>query len=179
MKTIHVATAFTLLTPKGQFNIPAGIQTVDDGIADHWYTKAHLVAGGIGNRAYADQARASAVAARTKAAEADAYATSLETAADDAEAQADAQEADAKAASIEATKPVETETPDVDAMTDDELREFIKARDGKYPHPATGHDKLLAAAKGDSATATEIEAEPPAPPAPPAPPTPPATPPIV
>lgn len=48
---------------------------------------------------------------------------------------------------------------EIDAMTDEQLREFIKARDGRYPHAATGRDKLLASAKGDEAVSAEIEAD--------------------
>jgi len=36
-----------------------------------------------------------------------------------------------------------------DAMTDDELRAFIEARDDRKPHPATGREKLLAKARGE------------------------------
>lgn len=55
--------------------------------------------------------------------------------------------------------PAETETapaaPDAspvdafDAMSDDELRAFIEARDDRKPHPATGREKLLAKARGE------------------------------
>lgn len=38
----------------------------------------------------------------------------------------------------------------IDAMTDEELRAFITQRDGKAPHPATGHDKLVSKAKGEA-----------------------------
>ena len=36
-----------------------------------------------------------------------------------------------------------------DAMSDDELRAFIEARDDRKPHPATGREKLLAKARGE------------------------------
>lgn len=60
-------------------------------------------------------------------------------------------------------EPVAVEPAEADGLdtkSDDELRELIKARDGRYPHPATGRDKLLAAAGGDATVAAEIEAEP-------------------
>lgn len=47
-----------------------------------------------------------------------------------------------------------------EAMTDDELRAFIKARDGKFPHAKTGREKLLIAVRGDVAASTEIESDP-------------------
>jgi hypothetical protein len=37
----------------------------------------------------------------------------------------------------------------LDAMTDDELREFIAERDGKAPHPNAKRDTLLAKARGE------------------------------
>jgi len=37
----------------------------------------------------------------------------------------------------------------LDAMTDDELREFITERDGKAPHHKIGRDKLLSKARGE------------------------------
>lgn len=37
----------------------------------------------------------------------------------------------------------------LDAMTDEEIREFITQRDGKAPHPRMGRDKLLAKARGE------------------------------
>lgn len=45
--------------------------------------------------------------------------------------------------------PAEFDPELIDAMTDDELRGFITQRDGKAPHPNTGHDKLLAKARGE------------------------------
>lgn len=48
-----------------------------------------------------------------------------------------------------AVAPVEFDPEMVDAMTDEELRAFITQRDGKAPHPNTGHDKLLAKARGE------------------------------
>lgn len=37
----------------------------------------------------------------------------------------------------------------VDAMTDEELRQFIMDRDGKAPHPNAKRDTLLAKARGE------------------------------
>jgi hypothetical protein len=50
--------------------------------------------------------------------------------------------------------PPEPPTPapapvDFDAMTDAELRAFLKDRDGTAPHHMTGRPKLLAAARGE------------------------------
>lgn len=35
----------------------------------------------------------------------------------------------------------------IEAMSDDELRDFIERKAGKAPHPRTGHDKLVDKAK--------------------------------
>ncbi len=57
------------------------------------------------------------------------------------------------------TETADTPAPDqFDAMSDDDLRAFIKDRDGKSPHPRTGRDKLLKSARGDAASSAEIEA---------------------
>lgn len=42
MKLINVVKPFTLTLDNGdKKEVPAGVQEVDDNIADHWYTKAH------------------------------------------------------------------------------------------------------------------------------------------
>lgn len=48
--------------------------------------------------------------------------------------------------------------PDFDTMSDEDLRAFIKERDGRFPHSRTGRDKLVAAARGDAGVSEEIEA---------------------
>lgn len=53
------------------------------------------------------------------------------------------------AAEASVVAPADFDPELIDAMTDDELRGFITQRDGKAPHPNTGHDKLLAKARGE------------------------------
>jgi hypothetical protein len=176
MKTISVAKAFKLNIGGKMLDIPAGVQAVDDAVADHWYTKVHLSGGGLGAPAYAAGARASADTAYVKAKEALALYAEMEKAALDAETAA---KVEVQAPAFERLGPLpdleeqftaphpapppappEPATPtDFDAMSDDDLRALIKARDGRTPHPATSRDKLLAAAGGDKATSAEIEAD--------------------
>lgn len=62
-------------------------------------------------------------------------------------------EAAAALAAAEPAPPVETppvvdeETELLDAMTEDELRAYIKRKTGRSPHPSTSADKLLARAR--------------------------------
>lgn len=62
----------------------------------------------------------------------------------------------------DAAKPPEPEPKpkpgdEFDAMTDEQLREFITTRDGKAPRSNTGRPKLLLAARGNQETKDEIE----------------------
>lgn len=70
MKTINVATAFDLMVAPGKLqHIPAGLQLVEDYVADHRYTKAHLAAAGVGTQEHVDALWAAAGEAWDKAKE--------------------------------------------------------------------------------------------------------------
>lgn len=51
----------------------------------------------------------------------------------------------------------ETVTDDFDGLTDDELKAFLKERDGRTPHPNTGREKLLAQARAGGISEDEEE----------------------
>lgn len=196
MKTIHVEKPFRLSLGQEVINVGAGIQSVSDEIADHWYTKAHLSNGGLGAPAYAEATRASADSAFVRVKEAVAAYVSLEKAALDAEVaaglapsepaysrlpgvldpdhelagqllaardaydQAKANSEPDPEANPETGEPPIPPTPKddgLDARTDEELRELVKEQTGRTPHPATGRDKLLAAARGGPAADEEPE----------------------
>jgi len=58
-------------------------------------------------------------------------------------------EVEAPAAAEAVTTEVEAPADAFDAMSNEELVDFIDARDGRKPHPATGREKLLAKARGE------------------------------
>lgn len=61
MKTINVASAFELVLGAGRtIKVPAGVQNVDDEVADHWFTALHLASGGFGTAEYAASTRQTA-----------------------------------------------------------------------------------------------------------------------
>lgn len=179
MKTIHVASKFILNLGHRVESIFPGVHVVDDEIADHWYTKAHLSNNGIGSVDYATTARGAADTAYVRAKEAVALYVAAEKTVVDAEEMAKVErtepaymrlgpmpgpselerEPDAPAPVVAEVLPTGALTVDFDAMSDDELRVFIKDRDGRSPHPATSRGKLLDAARGDEEAAQEIERE--------------------
>ena len=66
-------------------DVPAGVQTVPDEVADHWYTQGHLLEGGKGGAAYASAVRDSADQQFVKAKEAMALYLTMEQGVLDAE----------------------------------------------------------------------------------------------
>jgi hypothetical protein len=99
-KTIHVTSPYTLNLGDGRVvSVAAGIQTLDDEIADHWYTKAHSAQAGLTGVEYAAHLRGQADAQYVRAKEAMALYLAYEQQAADA----------AKSAGIEDDKP-STET---------------------------------------------------------------------
>lgn len=73
---------------------------------------------------------------------------------------AGAEGADAIAPEAPAEPAAATETKAIIDMTDDELRAFIKARDGRAPHSAMLRENLLAKALGGTETAPAEPEEP-------------------
>jgi hypothetical protein len=99
-KTVHITSAYTLNLGDGRtVAVAPGIQTLDDEIADHWYTKAHSVEGGMTGAEYAAHLRGQADAQYVRAKEAMALYLAFEQQAADA----------AKSGGVEDDKP-STET---------------------------------------------------------------------
>jgi hypothetical protein len=162
MKTINVARAFSLILKGGEppVTVPAGVQQVEDAIAEHWYTKLHLANGGFGTVEYAKATRAKADEAFHKAkALVDEY-HGLERAAQEAEAEAkldpvepayvrfglaDADEAGLAGQRV-APKPV------TDAPKDDAKADAKPKRGGRAPKAAPAADTAQGgqAAGGDA-----------------------------
>lgn len=182
MPTIHVAKAFRLrLTGQSDFlSFAPGVhENVPEAVAGHWYTKEHLAAsatdtepsdGGAAvidpETAGRDQLIAHLIAefsAHLASVPDDGLREMIKTIATKATDLPDEPEATAEPADPEgpAEPPAATETKAFADMTDDELRAFIKARDGRTPHANTLRENLLAKAlNGTEAEQTPAPAEP-------------------
>ncbi len=132
MPKIHVHKAFRLQTSMNAWTpFEPGVHDVSEEVAGHWYTREHA-------SVLEDAPEA------TKQAE-------------DAEAVGETEGEVAESGSDEAGDDPDdgagdaAQAPDFDAMSEEELRAYLKERDGKSPHPKTGREKLLIAAKGDAA----------------------------
>lgn len=160
MPKIMVHKAFGLLhSPTDKpTRFEEGLHDVSDEVAGHWYTKEHasLVAG---DKAAAKAPGPAKPAVDVDASDAERLPVDLAKDAADGPNGSDGGE-DAPGAGGETGGQVDSTdasfaedadaAPDFDAMSEEQLRAFLKQRDGRAPHPKTGLAKLLASAKGNS-----------------------------